>query len=135
EDAAQRGQVQQVALTRAHRQADIGHQQHDEELQEALSGSWSYAIADHEAEQVGADDPENAADHRPDQPLEADLAKPELEEYDSAAEHEAGCGCGNLRQPERLQFVAGDRNYNDKEDTYKYQVHATPPMAYPGGLR
>ena len=36
EDAAQRGQIQQVALAGAHHQAHVGHQQHDEKLQKAL---------------------------------------------------------------------------------------------------
>ena len=39
EDAAQRRQVQQVALVGADHQADVGHDHHDHDLQEALGGA------------------------------------------------------------------------------------------------
>ena len=81
ENAAQRRQVQHVALIGAHHQADIGHQQHDEELKEALRRSRRDAVADDEAEKVGADDAEDAADDGTDQPFQADLAQTDLEQH------------------------------------------------------
>ena len=80
EDAAQRRQVQQVALARAHHQPDVGHQQHEEELQKALGRPGLQAVADDQAEEVCADDAEDAADDGADQPLQADLAQTNLEQ-------------------------------------------------------
>src|SRR4029079_10747360 len=44
EDSAQSGEVQQVPFIGAHDQADVGHQQHDHDLQEALRRAGRHAV-------------------------------------------------------------------------------------------
>ena len=80
EDAAERGQVQQLAFTGADDQADVGHQQHDKQLQEALGRTRLNAVFDDQAEKISADDAEDAADDGADQPLQADLPQADLEQ-------------------------------------------------------
>ncbi len=112
EDAAQRRQVQQVALVRAHDQADVGHQQHDQDLQEALGVSRSKAVANHQSEQVGAEDAEDAADGSANQPLQTDQPQPPFEQYDGQADDHANQrGIQLCRQVERINQVAGNSNY------------------------
>ena len=45
EDAAQRRQIEQVSFHGAHDQAHVGHEQHDQNLQEALRVAWRQAVA------------------------------------------------------------------------------------------
>ena len=114
EDAAQRRQVQQVALAGADDQADVGHHQHDEELQKALGRTCADAVADDQAEEVGADDAEDAADDRADQPLQADLAQAYLKQDDGSADQHSNAGCGPALQAQGLQFIAGNCCNQDK---------------------
>ncbi len=51
-------------------------------------------VADHDAEQIGSDDAENAAQSRPDQPLQADRAQTHLEQN-----HRPRPAPGPLRYP------------------------------------
>ena len=60
EDATQGGQVEQLALGGADDQPDVGHQQHDHELQEALRVSRREAVSDDDRKQVGTHNPEYA---------------------------------------------------------------------------
>ena len=105
EDSAQRRQVEQVALAGAHDQAHIGHQQHQEELQEALGWPGLQAVADDQAEQVSADDAEDAADDGADQPLQAHLAQTNLEQHHRQTEEQTD-SCGRPAfQSQGFQFV------------------------------
>ncbi len=58
--------------------------------------------------------PEDAADYRPDQPLQADLPETHLEQNYGNAEQHAGARCRPALQSERLQFVAGQGCNKDK---------------------
>jgi len=102
EDAAQRGQVQQVTLAGADGQANIGHQQHDEELEETLGGAGRDAVADDETEQVGAYDAQDAADNCTDQPLQTNLTQANFEEYDRHAQKDAQPRSRNLPKSQGL---------------------------------
>ena len=50
------------------------------------------AVADDEAEQVGADDAEDTANDRADQPLQADLSQPNLKQNDGTTNQDTNCG-------------------------------------------
>src|SRR6185312_1426010 len=89
EDATHRRQVQQVALVCSHHQADIGHQQHHQDLQEALGMPGSNAVANDQGEQVGAEDAEDAADGSANQALQADSPQAPLEQNNSEADERA----------------------------------------------
>ena len=73
----------------AHHQADVGHQQHDQNLQEALGVSWSQAAANDQGEQVSAEDAQDAADGGADQTRQADQAQPPFEQDDGDADDRA----------------------------------------------
>ena len=106
EDAAQRSQVQQVAFTGAHHQTDVGHQQHQKELQKTLGRPGLQAVADDQAKEIRADDAEDAADHCSDQPLQAHLAQANLEQHHRHAEQQTHACCWPALQSEWFQFVA-----------------------------
>src|SRR5207248_3825739 len=72
EYTSQRRQIQQVTFVGAHDQANIGHQHHDKQLQKMLGVAIRNAAVDDQAEQVGAEDSGDAANHCADQALEAD---------------------------------------------------------------
>ena len=55
------------------------------ELQKALRRAGGNAVANHHAEQVGADNAQDAAEGRADQPLQADRAQANLEQDDGRA--------------------------------------------------
>src|SRR5262249_18782889 len=50
EDAAERGQIQEISLVRANDQAHVGHQKHHQDLQEALGMAFGDAVADDQGE-------------------------------------------------------------------------------------
>src|SRR5439155_15961556 len=78
EDAAQRGEVQQVAFVGADDESHVGHQQHDQQLQKALGAAGGDGIANDQRKKIGAEDAEDAADDRADQPLQADQPQAHL---------------------------------------------------------
>ena len=106
EDATQRSQVQQVAFAGAHHKADVGHQQHQEELQKTLGRTGLQAVADNKAEEVRADDAQNAADHSSDQPLQAYLAQANFEQHHRHADQQSYARGWPALQSEWFQFVA-----------------------------
>ena len=63
EQPAQRGEVEQVALARAHHQADVGHEQQHGELEQAACMAFGQAVAQDQGKEKGSDDAEQAADH------------------------------------------------------------------------
>src|SRR5882724_5833704 len=71
EDAAERGQVEQVTFVSADDQADVGHQHHDQQLEKTLGAAGDQAVLNDVAEEEGAQDSEDAADNGADEPLEA----------------------------------------------------------------
>ena len=66
----------------------------------------SQAVANDQAEEVSADDAEDAADHGSDQPLQADLAQANLEQNHRQAEQQAHACSRPALQSEWFQFVA-----------------------------
>ena len=71
EDSAQRCQIQQIAFVGADNKAYVRHQQHDHDLQKAAQGAVGEAVANHQGKQICAEDAQNTANHRPNQPLQA----------------------------------------------------------------
>src|SRR5581483_3809236 len=123
EDTAQGGEVQQVALVRPHDQSNVGHEQHDEHLQEALRVSRLDAVLDDQAEQVGAEDAGNAADHRANQPLEADLEQADLKQHDDHADGGAGSGVGQGIKAKGVKDVGGGGENGNENKTNEQQFH------------
>ena len=68
--AAQRRQVQQVALVGAHYQSHVGHEQHDQDLQKAQRRPGRHVIAQHQGEEISPQNAQDAADGRADQTCE-----------------------------------------------------------------
>src|ERR1035438_6633006 len=127
EDSAQSRQVQQVAFIGSDDQADVRHQEHDEDLQEALGVSLGNAAADDQGEEVGATDAEEASDGGADQPFEADGAQLPFEHNDSRTDQCAHARVNIAGLPERLNDEAGSRYNDDKKKTYKNEIHGKPP--------
>ncbi len=127
EDPAQRGQVQQIALVCADDQADVGHQQHDQDLQEALGMACGNAVTDDEREEVSAADSEEASDGGADQTLEADGAQLPFEQHDGCADESAHTRVDEASLPEGLNEEASDGYNNDKKKTYNNNIHGKPP--------
>src|SRR5579862_6087540 len=94
EDAAEGGQVQQVSLIGADDEADVGHEQHDQDLQEALGVALRNAIANDEGEEVSATDSEETSNGGADEPFEADHAELPFEDDDCCAEQ---CAHGRVQ--------------------------------------
>src|SRR5438552_1096354 len=90
EDAAQRGEVQQVAFVGADDEPHVGHEQHDQQLQEALGAAGGDGVANDQRKKIGAEDAEDATDDRADQPLQADQPQPHLKGDDGQADERAG---------------------------------------------
>src|ERR1700689_4275780 len=63
------GKVQQVSLTGAHHQPDVGHQHEHKELQQGSGSPWRQASAEHHTEQRGACNAQHAAQYRAQEPL------------------------------------------------------------------
>src|SRR5258708_17082089 len=103
ENPAERRQVQQVAFVGADDQANVRHQQHDHELQKTLAAFVWNAVLDDNAEQISAENAENASDHRADQPFEADNAQPHLKDDDRRADCDSHHSGWNFFQSEGLQ--------------------------------
>ena len=114
EDSAQGRQVQQVALVGPDDQSDIGHQEHDQDLQEALGVPGGNAVADDQRKQVGAEDAEDTAHGGANQALQTDPAQPPFEQDDAEADERAHHGIQPRRQVERISQIAGNSNYENK---------------------
>jgi hypothetical protein len=113
EDAAEGGEVQQVTLGGADDEADVSHQQHDEELQEGLSARVSDSVADDNAKEGGTNDAKDAANGGADQAFEADLAETDFEQDNGETQNKADKSIQRPAQSEGLQ-VSG--NGSDNED-------------------
>ncbi len=74
----------------------------------------NHAVADHQGEEVGAEDAEDAADRSADQALQADQAQPPFEQDDSQADNRAYSGVQSCRQLKRVNQVTGNSNNENK---------------------
>ena len=106
-NAAQRRQVEHVALFGAYDQADVRHPQQQPDLHERNDVGGIPALrprpAQHQRHEEGAHNPQHRSESRPDQPFQADLFQPHLEEDDAPAEHESRqCGPRRGRRLERV---------------------------------
>ena len=80
EHTAQGGQVQHVALVGPHHQANIGHPEHQEDLQKVDGcGVFDVHARQHQTHQKRAENAEYGTERRSYQPLQADLFYPDLE--------------------------------------------------------
>src|SRR4029077_12634727 len=79
EDSTQGSQIQQIALVGADGEADVCHQEHDQNLEEALGVSRRNAAADDQREKIRPADAEDASDRGSDQALETDRTQLPLE--------------------------------------------------------
>ena len=73
-------------------QSNVGHQQHDKELQKALRRSRLDAVVDDQAEEIGADDAQDAADDGADQPFQAYLAEADFKQHHRRSEEHTDSG-------------------------------------------
>src|SRR6185312_3474409 len=118
-DAAKSRKIEQVAFVGADDQANIRHQQHYEQLKEMLSAPWFDAVAENKTEKIGAENAENAANHGPNQALEADDAQARLEQHHGNADGATCSGRCPAFQPERTQHEARYRNNENEDETDK----------------
>src|SRR5208283_3235665 len=123
EDAAERRQIEQVAFVGADHQADVGHDQHDHDLQETLGGAGRNAVANHEREQIRADDAEHAADGGSDQAPQAHGAQPPLKHDYGKADQQTYAGSLVCGQAKGMNDEANDTDDEDKQKAYEYDVH------------
>src|SRR5581483_2406416 len=96
EDTAQGGEVQQVALVRPHDQSNVGHEQHDEHLQEALRVSRLDAVLDDQAD---------------------------LKQHDDHADGGAGSGVGQGIKAKGVKDVGGGGENSNENKTNEQQFH------------
>ena len=114
EDAAEGGQVEQIALVGADGQSDIGHDHHNHDLEETLNRTGRDAVANNEGEEIGTDDTENAADGCADQPLQTHHAQPPLEDNDGGADENTDGGIQVRGQVKRTNQRADDTDNDNK---------------------
>ena len=118
EDGAERRRIQQVALAGAHQQADVGHEQKDEDLQGGGVGSGERRGTQHQTKERRAEDAEHATGHGADQPPQGERAHAQFEDDDRA-----GRGRANRRafptglDAERAEEIANRGKQNDKKKT------------------
>ena len=72
------------------------------------------AAANYQGEEIGPENPQDAADRRPDQPLQAHQPQPPLEDHDREAQRSPDAGVLPGIQAERLKQKASNRNENNK---------------------
>ena len=72
------------------------------------------AVANHQGEQVGADNSEDAADNRADQPLQADPPQPPFEQNDAQADRPHLRRIKIRAATEGLNEVASNSNNKNK---------------------
>ena len=102
-------------MRRADDQSDIGHEQHDEELQKALHGIRADAVPNDQAEQVSANDAENAADSSADEALQAHQPKPNLEQDNGATEQNAN---NRIEYPAEAKWLKKETCNSYGQDEY-----------------
>src|SRR5579883_1006929 len=105
EDAAQRREIQHVALLRADDEADVRHQQQQADLQERLLLD---GAIEHQRHQEGPEDPEDRADGRADETLQADLFQTDFKKYDAYTQQQAGPCSRNRTGAERVKRISGN---------------------------
>src|SRR5260370_27858073 len=126
-DASQRRKVEQVALVGPDNQANVGHEQHDQQLQEVLRVAQAKALADHNAEKISPEHAHNAADHGADQPLQAYGAQAHLEHQNGQCYDRSGGGRLNGIQSKGTQQPGRYSQGNYKKRTNECQIHVGPP--------
>ena len=89
EDTPKGSQIEQVSLVGADDQADVGHEQHDQNLKEASGMLFGNGIPDYESKQVSAENSQHAADGCPNQAFQANTAKLPFEEDNSHTDDSA----------------------------------------------
>src|SRR5207248_2300484 len=114
-------------LVGTHNQANVSHQQHDQDLEETLGVALGNAAANHQREEVRAADSEDTSDRRPDQSLEADGAQFPFEQNDGCADQCADTRIFDRGQSERIDCKASSRYNEYKKKTYKDKIHGKPP--------
>src|SRR5712692_5535798 len=92
-------------------------------LQEALGRARGNTVADDQCEKISTNDTEDTADSRPDQALQAHGAQAPLENDDAAADQYPNRSIKVLRQIKRSNAVARKADKQNKQKTYKYDVH------------
>jgi hypothetical protein len=110
ENSAQSRQIEQIAFVSANDQPDVGHEQHDDDLQKTLSVTWWQAVANYEGEQISAGNSEYAANCGSNESRQADPAQLPLEQDDGEPYHRADSGIQICRQVKRLDQEASDGN-------------------------
>ena len=118
ENTAQRRQVQHVALGGAHDQADISHEQQENNLYERLG----CGLADHQRHQKRAQDSEHRTESRPDEPLETNFFQADFEENNCATDYESTARGNCWRKPERMQGEGGGRENENKDSANNCQI-------------
>ena len=120
--SSQRTQVEHLAFRRAHHQAAVGHQGEDKYLQE---GHRVVAIGhgpfQDERDEIRAQDSQNAAENRTDQPREADFSDADVEHHHADSGDHADSGGQWALDVEWMEKVGreGQNCYKKKPDDKK----------------
>ena len=116
EEMAQRGRIKAIALVSADEQAEISHEQQDEELDGGSGGSGRDGGAQYERDEQGSDDPEDSAEDRTEKSMKSKSANTKLDEDDG------NCGSGTQRggrqsgDPKWMQEGTERRDQGKKEN-------------------
>ena len=89
EQAAQRLQIQHVAFVRAQDQPDVGHHQKRRQAEKRPRALRHRGVREDQRRQIRAQRSQNRSDRRANQPPQARLPQPQLEEDDSQGEQQA----------------------------------------------
>ena len=122
-DAAERRQIQQISLVRAHRQSHVGHDHHDHDLQKTLGRARRNAVANAQREKISAKYAEYAADSGPNQALQTHCAQPPLEHNDRRTDQQTGRCSKVCRQVKRTNEKADNADNKDQQNAYENDVH------------
>ncbi len=117
EKAAERREVEEVALAGADHQADVGHEQQHSQLQEAARTAIGQAVAENQRKEEGPDDTEQAADDGSKETLQAERAHAQLKEDDERGQDGADAGGGPLIDAEGAKEPASSRKNKYEEQT------------------
>ncbi len=117
EDSAEGGEVQHVAFVGAHYEADVGHEQENDDLQQAAGAAIGKAVAQHETEEKGPDDTKEAADDSTKKAPKRQSADAQLEEDDESGNDGANAASRPRIEAEGAKKPAGNRENQDEEQT------------------
>ena len=123
---AQRLQVEHVALIRAQHEPDIRHHEEHRQAEERSRALRHRGMRKDKRREVRAQNSEDRAHRRADQPAQAGLSQAHLEEYDRQTEETPNDSAKDRRNTKRAKMKACTNTHRHENDTNSEHVPNSP---------